>query len=47
MIEYINYFLNYLQPEKDAEKSVTGLEKISRNELEKLWQKPSSVLNSS
>ena len=34
MQKYIDYFLNYLQTEKDSAKSVTGLEIISRNELE-------------
>ena len=41
MNELIDYFLNYLQPEKDAAKSVSNLGKTSHNKLEKLWQKPS------
>ena len=34
MQQYINYFLNYLQTEKDAAKSVFNLERTSQNELE-------------
>jgi len=34
MNQYIDYFLNYLQTEKDAAKSTISLEKISHIELE-------------
>jgi len=34
MNKYINYFLNYLQTEKDAAKFVSSLGKTSHNELE-------------
>ena len=34
MNQYIEYFLNYLQTEKDAAKSVSDLGKTSHNELE-------------
>jgi len=34
MNHYIDYFLNYLQTEKEAAKLVSSLGKTSRNELE-------------
>jgi hypothetical protein len=34
MDKYIDYFLNYLQTEKDAAKSVSSLGKTSHDELE-------------